>query len=314
LRCWQVAGTHCCGELQGVFAQKLERCEKCKVFKAACPDKITLLGETFNNMMAVLEQKVREQEELQRRLYHTSKLAAIGELAAGVAHEINNPLTGILGSAILMKSKLAADEESKKRLNVIESEALRARDIVRNLLGFAHQGNSLRLVLTPVRELLQQTLFLVQHQTDLSKIKIAVNIDDNLPPVAVDPNQMKQVFMNIIHNAIQSMPGGGQLDIYAHISKDNNQQQMLQIDFTDTGIGMDEQALSRIFDPFFTTKQVGEGTGLGLSLSQRIVSEHGGEIKAKSKPGKGSTFTVSLPVTKETDTPSLGKPSGQQVA
>ncbi|MHB8858677.1 MAG: GAF domain-containing sensor histidine kinase [Thermoleophilia bacterium] len=301
LRCWQVAGTHCGGEVQGVFAQKLGRCERCDVFKAACPNRITQLGETFNNMMAVLEHRVKEQEELQRQLFSSSKLAAIGELAAGVAHEINNPLTGILGSALLMKSRDLDPEAMRRKLEVIESETLRARDIVRNLLDFAHQGGRLDTEPVSVKELIEHTLFLLRHQTDMSLVTVQTSFQDKLPPVAVDSNLMKQVFLNIIHNAIQSMPGGGDLVINARGSQAPGASGMLEVCFTDTGSGMDDIAIARAFDPFFTTKPVGEGTGLGLSVSQKIVSEHGGEIRVTSVPEVGSTFSVILPAAGSTD-------------
>ena len=296
LRCWQIAGTHCGGEVQGLFAQKLGRCEKCEVFMRACPDKITLMGETFNNMMAMLEQRVEEQEELQRRLFSSSKLAAVGELAAGVAHEINNPLTGILGSAMLLKSTDPANEELQKRLSVIESETMRARDIVRGLLDFAHQGNHIKTAPTPIRQLVENTLFLVRHQTDLSRIQVRTHFAAGIPELAVDANRLKQVFLNIIHNAVQAMPEGGELDITAIVSTMRGGGKTVEIRFRDTGCGMDDPAVARIFDPFYTTKRVGEGTGLGLSVSHRIVSEHGGEIRVESEPGAGSTFIVVLPV------------------
>ena len=296
LRCWQVAGTHCGGEVQGFFAQKLGRCEKCEVFQTACPDKITRLGETFNNMMAILEQRVKDQEELQHQLYGSSKLAAVGELAAGVAHEINNPLTGILATAVLMKTQSIDPETIERKAGVIEIEALRARDIVRNLLDFARQGGNLEREPTPVEKLVEQTLFLVRHQASLTSIQIRTHFQKGLPPVAVDGNQMKQVFMNIIHNAIQSMDGGGRLDIFAGWCRNGPGKGMLEICFADTGAGISSDDMARIFDPFFTTKRVGEGTGLGLSVSQRIVNDHGGKISVESEPGRGSTFKVLLPV------------------
>ena len=296
LRCWQIAGTHCDCEEHGLFAQKLGRCEKCAVFMRACPDKITLMGETFNNMMAMLEQRVKEQEELQRRLFSSSKLAAVGELAAGVAHEINNPLTGILGSAMLLKSIDPANEELQKRLSVIESETMRARDIVRGLLDFARQGNHMKTAPTSIRQLIENTLFLVRHQTDLSRIQVRTHFAAGIPELAVDANKLKQVFLNIIHNAVQSMSANGELDITAIVSTMRGGGKTVEIRFKDTGCGMDDAAMARIFDPFYTTKRVGEGTGLGLSVSHRFVSEHGGEIRVESEPGAGSTFIVVLPV------------------
>ena len=294
-----MAGTHCDCEVQDIFAQKLGRCEHCEVFAAACPDRITQLGETFNNMMAVLERHVEEQEELQHQLYSSSKLAAIGELAAGVAHEINNPLTGILGSALLMKSQPLDPEDMKNKLAIIESETLQARDIVRNLLDFAHQGGDLNPAPASITKLLEHTLSLVRHQADLGRIEVETDIQDNLPDVAVDANQTKQVFLNIINNAVQSMPGGGRLVITARRSTSIGERRALEVAFTDTGTGMDAESMRRVFDPFFTTKRVGEGTGLGLSISRRIVNNHGGKILVASAPGAGSTFTVVLPAVEE---------------
>lgn len=304
LRCWQVAGTHCGGEVQGVFAQKLGRCEKCEVYKTACPDKITLMGETFNNMMAILEQRVDEQEGLQRQLFSSSKLAAIGELAAGVAHEINNPLTGILASAMLMKGEAGDPESVRKKATIIESEAMRARDIVRNLLDFARQSSNLERRLVSVGQLVDHSLFLIRHQADMAAVQINIGCDESLPDVAVDANQMKQVFMNIIQNALHAMKPGGTLNIHARAVTNSHGPEKVEVSFADTGVGMDAEATSRAFDPFFTTKRIGEGTGLGLSISHKMVHDHGGEIRVESSPGEGSTFTVILPAAGRLSSPS----------
>jgi signal transduction histidine kinase len=295
LRCWQVAGTHCGGEVQGVFAQKLGRCEKCEVFLHACPDRLTVLGETFNNMMAALEQEVLDREKLQQQLFKSTKLAAIGELAAEVAHEINNPMTGILANAMLMKRADLDRGELQRKLEVIESEAYRTRDIVHNLLDFAHEESQFRPEPVDLAAILDQTVRVVEQQAALASVTIEMELDESLPQVVVDANHIKQVFLNIITNAIHAMPGGGMVRISAREGGGNGDQRFLRVDLSDTGTGMDEEKQARIFDPFFTTKQEGKGTGLGLAVSQRIISEHGGEITVKSEPGKGSTFSVTLP-------------------
>ena len=303
-RCWQITGTLCDGEAQGAFAEKINKCEKCSVYQNACSDRITTVGETFNNMMAVLEGKVKEQEQLQLQLHNSSKLAAIGELAAGVAHEINNPLTGILANTMLLKQKPAgSDEDSKetrRKLEIIEGEALRAREIVRSLLDFARQSE-MQTEPVAVAELVEHTLQLLKYEINKSQVAINKRFDEDLAHVVIDANQMKQVFLNIVHNAIQSMPSGGRLHIIAMNKEGNRECQIVEITFTDTGHGIDDESLERVFDPFFTTKVAGEGTGLGLSVSQRIVHDHGGNIRVQSEAGKGSTFTIELPATSPKD-------------
>lgn len=211
-----------------------------------------------------------------------------------MAHEINNPLTGILGNILLIKSYPQDAASFEKRVSVIESETLRARDIVRNLLDFARKGDLER---TPaeIENLIEHTPLLMNHQAGLGSVKINTRFDDALPQLVIDANQMKPVFINIIHNAIQSMPDGSVLDITSRV-RSNGAGKMMEIAFADTGIGMDRHYASHVFDPFFTTKRVSEGTGLGLSVSQKIVSEPGGEITVESEPGNGSIFTITLPV------------------
>ncbi|MHB8142391.1 MAG: ATP-binding protein [Thermoleophilia bacterium] len=294
LRCWQVAGTHCGGEAQGVFAQKLGNCERCEVYRLARADRLNSIGEDFNNMMAMLEQKVEEQHQLQEQLVHSTKLAAIGELAANIAHEINNPLTGVLGYAALLKQAAPADDPNTKNLMVIENETLRARDIVRNLLDFARQ-DSLKRRKMSINDVVGNTLSLLRKQAELSNVAVSVEVDEALPHVRVDANQIKQVFINIINNALHAMPGGGRLDIAVRAAKPDGRRPWVEVVFADTGDGIAPEKLGRVFDPFFTTKDAGKGTGLGLSVSQRIIEEHGGVIEVASLPGSGSTFTVKLP-------------------
>ena len=294
LRCWQVAGTHCGGEVQGVFAQKFGRCEKCEVYQAARADRLAGLGEAFNNMMAMLEQQVEEQRRLQEQLLQSTKLAALGELAANIAHEINNPLTGVLGYAALLQREFSPDDPIGKNLKVIENETIRARDIVRNLLDFARQ-EGLKKRRTSVREVMDDTLSLLRKQADLINVKVELDYSENVPQVYVDINQMKQVFINILNNALHAMEGGGTLTLSIRSAKPDGKRPWVEVAFTDTGSGIPADKLDLVFNPFYTSKDAGEGTGLGLSVSQRIVEEHGGVIEVASEVGKGSTFTVKLP-------------------
>jgi PAS domain S-box-containing protein len=293
-RCWQVAGTHCGGEVQGVFAQKFGKCEKCEVYKMARSGSLDGLGEAFNNMMAMLEQQVEEQRQLQEQLLQSSKLAALGELAANIAHEINNPLTGVLGYAALLQRGLSVDDPNARNLKVIENETMRARDIVRNLLDFARQ-EGLKKRKASIKEVTDDTLTLLRKQADLINVKIELDYEDDVPQVYVDINQMKQVFINILNNALHAMEEGGVLTVSIRAAKPDGKRPWVEASFSDTGDGISPEKLDLVFNPFYTSKDIGKGTGLGLSVSQRIVEEHGGAIEVRSKVGAGSTFTVKLP-------------------
>jgi PAS domain S-box-containing protein len=294
LRCWQVAGTHCGGEVQGVFAQKFGKCEKCEVFKIARADRLAGLGEAFNNMMAMLEQQVNEQRQLQEQLLQSTKLAALGELAANIAHEINNPLTGVLGYASLLQRQLPADDPTARNLKVIENETIRARDIVRNLLDFARQ-EGLKKRKASIKEVMDDTLTLLRKQADLINVKVVLDYEEEVPQVYIDINQMKQVFINILNNALHAMEGGGTLTLSIRAAKPDGKRPWVEVAFKDTGAGIPPEKLDLVFNAFYTSKDIGEGTGLGLSVSQRIVEEHGGAIEVASQVGAGSTFTVKLP-------------------
>lgn len=294
LRCWQVAGTHCGGQVQGVFAQKFGQCEKCEVYRMARPNRLTAIGESFNNMMAMLERKVEEQQQLQEQLVQSTKLAAIGELAANIAHEINNPLTGVLSHAALLSRSLPAGDPVTDKIEVITNETLRARDIVRNLLDFSRK-ESLKKQKISITQIMDETLLLVRQQAELANIEIKLHYAADLPSLYVDPNQMKQIFINIINNALYAIQTGGILTITIEAEKPESRRPWVEISFSDNGKGIPPDKLGKVFDPFFTSKDAGEGTGLGLSISKRMVEEHGGSIEVKSRVGEGSTFIVKLP-------------------
>jgi signal transduction histidine kinase/CheY-like chemotaxis protein len=243
-----------------------------------------------------LERKVEERtEELraaQEQLLQSEKLASIGQLAAGVAHEINNPMGVILGFAQGILKTLPKDDSLKKPLSTIEKESLRCKRIIQNLLDFARHSEPTPH-LTNINELINTSCELVEHQISLQNVKLVKNYDPALPPIMADPNQLQQVFINIMLNAYQAMPDGGTL----HITTKQVGSE-LQVIFTDTGVGIPPENVQNIFDPFFTTKEVGEGTGLGLSVSYGIVKAHGGDIEVESQVDKGTTFVIKLPLDK----------------
>jgi signal transduction histidine kinase len=245
----------------------------------------------------VTERKRAEKEErrLQQELHLSSRLASIGELAAGVAHEINNPLTGILGFSQRLLRK-STDGEVSRDLEIIHNEAQRAAKVVQNLLTFAHRREP-KKEYSDVNDIVKSALELRAYELKTSNIEVVTALAPNLPQVMLDFHQIQEVFLNIILNAEQVMTevhSGGKLTIRTQQIKD-----CVRISFTDDGPGILAEHLDKIFDPFFTTREERGGTGLGLSVCHGIVTEHGGRIYAESKPGKGATFFVELPVIAE---------------
>lgn len=237
-----------------------------------------------------LQDQMEELKRTQTQLIQSAKMAAIGELAAGVAHELNNPLTVVLGLAELLLRDTAPDDAMHKDLTTIVAQAIRTRDIVRGLLDFARH-TEFRMAKDDVNEVIDETLALFRQHMESSGIDVQVHYATDLPFLLLDAGRMKQVFLNLITNATHAMPRGGTLTVTSKRVGDE-----VAVRVADTGEGISAEHLSRIFDPFFTTKPVGQGTGLGLSVSQSIVQDHGGRIEVASRPGEGSTFTVWLPI------------------
>jgi len=237
-----------------------------------------------------VKQQMVELKQTQAQLVQSTKLAAIGELAANIAHEINNPLTTVLGFASFIAERLSAEDPMREELGLIQEEASRARDIVRDLLQFSRQRD-FRPEPTDVNTVLEQVVAMVRRQGALNTLTVSEEYAPDLPMVEMDVPRIKQVFLNIINNAVFAMKAGGTLTIRTAAAGDS-----VRIAFADTGPGIPADILGRIFDPFFTTKPEVSGTGLGLSVSLGIVQSHGGTIEVASEVGRGSTFTVTLPL------------------
>ncbi|MBI5749626.1 MAG: GAF domain-containing protein [Nitrospinae bacterium] len=254
------------------------------------------IGTAVENSM--LYEKVKRQlEEIERgqeKLIRTARLASLGELAANVAHEVNNPLTGILGYTSLMRDDMPDTNPDKEKLNVIFNETMRIKNIVRNLLDFARQREP-KMDKTCIVDVLKDTLNLVSHLAKVSNVQIVEEYIDNPPLVSVDVQQMKQVFLNLFNNAIYVMPKGGSMKVM--VSKEA---EWVNVSIHDSGGGIPKDIIHKIFDPFFTTKPQAKGTGLGLSISHGIVERHGGTIGVESEIDRGSIFTVKLPAVDET--------------
>ena len=242
-----------------------------------------------------LRDSMQQLQAAQEQLIQAEKLSALGELISGVAHELNNPLTGVMGySQLLMNSNRAPD--IRKDLERINKEAVRCQRIVQNLLAFARRHHPERKMID-VNEVLHSTLDLRSYQLKVDNIEVTLDLASSMAPVLADSYQMQQVFINIINNAHQALVEtgrGGTLIIRSRQVGD-----LVRLEFIDNGPGIPDDKIGRIFDPFFTTKEIGRGTGLGLSLSYGIVKEHDGQIYARSEPGKGATFVVDLPAQHE---------------
>jgi two-component system NtrC family sensor kinase len=263
-------------------------------------DEFSTLREAMNRMLTELSHR-------QEVLVQSHKLRAVGTLTDGVAHELNNPINNITLTAhmLLEDYKDLSDEERLDMIRDLVSQSDRSQKIVRNLLDFARESES-KIEPLDVGQLIEETVNLAGNQTKISGAHLDISIPPHLPRIHGDHQQLSQVFLNILLNALDVTPKGGQIAISVAQEGPN----FLSAKITDHGPGIPEHILPNIFDPFFTTKNKGKGTGLGLSVSQGIVARHGGEIRASSKLGIGTTFTVILPVT-TIPAPELTAPSSQ---
>jgi len=239
------------------------------------------------------ESSEKKLDKFQKKIADTDKLASLGLMAGGVAHELNNPLGGILTMTQLILEEIPEDSPIREDLKEIEEAALHCRDIVSNLLHFARQGREPKFEQLQILEIINTSARLVKHHFKNMDINLDVEVPDDLPLLWGDASKLQQVFVNLITNAAQAMPGGGTIKIKAYVAEDGRN---IAIDVIDRGVGIPADKLDSIFDPFFTTKEEGQGTGLGLSVSHGIVKEHRGEITVESTEGKGSRFTVYLPI------------------
>jgi two-component system NtrC family sensor kinase len=277
---------------RGDFSRRVE---------VASRDECGELAEVFNQMTEnikasreELEKTVETLKATQNQLIQSEKLSGIGEFVAGVAHELNNPLTSVMGFADLLQQANMPESE-RRYLDMIAKSAKRCQKIVASLLSFARRHAPERKVVC-VNEIVESAVEILQYQMRTSNIEVIMQLDPRLPATEVDSHQMQQVFLNIINNAKQAMEGRdvkGCLRVTTETADGR-----VRVIFSDNGPGIPPENITKIFNPFFTTKEVGKGTGLGLSLCYGIVSEHGGTITPYSKPGEGATFVIELPITR----------------
>jgi two-component system NtrC family sensor kinase len=268
---------------------------------------------TTNNLINKAQENAEKREELHFQLLHVSKLASVGELATGVAHEINNPLAIIMASSGVIRDMLnpefaldGSPENILKEIDAIDSAVFRARGITHQLLDYGRK-NTPNPVACDINQVLDEIIGgFMEREFEVANIKINRHYDPQLPEILVDPDQIRQVFLNLINNAGDAITGSGTITISTSQDAKN-----IRVAVTDNGQGMNYDRIQKVFDPFYTTKEAGKGTGLGLSVSLTIVKSMGGSIDVQSMPGAGSTFTVLLPIQITKGTENGAKHHGQ---
>jgi signal transduction histidine kinase len=266
-------------------------------------DEIGQLSTSFNDMADELMERERSLKSAQLALVQSEKMAAVGTLSAGLAHEVKNPLSAVLGYAQLSKRKLSQPDVIKKHLDTIENETRRCNEIISNLMQFSRQEKGEFTDVT-VNEVVEKSVGIVDHQLGLNNVHVNMELAPGIPEIIGNPNQLQQVLMNLAINAQQAMePDGGNVDIVTYCDDDN-----VYISVSDTGPGISEEVAEKIFEPFFTTKAAGEGTGLGLSVTYGIIRDHKGDIRVERTDSGGARFVIELPlhITRESESiPSL---------
>jgi len=291
-----------------VAAQRIAQGDYSKKVEAQGADELGYLGHSFNTMMEELqrahqalresaeelerkvEQRTAELTRMQAQMIQSEKMVAIGKLAAGVAHEINNPLTGVLTNSSLMLEDLPDDHPWREDLQTIVSETLRCRKIVKGLLDFARQTKPQRTLLD-LNQVVEDVLALVRNQTTFRSVRVINELNPHLPSVLADADQMRQVVLNIVLNAAEAMSQGGELRVSSALDPSRRG---IEVRIGDTGPGIPDEVRSRVFEPFFTTKKT--GTGLGLAVAYGIMERHHGELTIDTARGQGTTFTIRLPL------------------
>jgi signal transduction histidine kinase len=267
-------------------------------FLTAIGNHIGVAVDNFH-MYKIIKEAYQDLKEAQEQVVWTEKLASLGKLAATIAHEINNPLAGVLNYIRLMIKMLARNrvsheklEDISRYLKLVESEIARCGEIVKDLLAFARR-TKITIESNRIEDIIDKTLNLIFHDLEMKEIQLQKTIEPNLPKVQCDFKQIQQVFLNLMYNASEAMSNGGTLTVTAN--RASGSKGFLEVVISDTGCGIAKEDMENIFDPFFTTKEEEKGVGLGLSVVYGIIAKHNGTITVESELGKGSTFRVQLP-------------------
>lgn len=295
LRCWEIPETLCPSVRDSAEPlTKMLRCGECEVFQQACPDPLTRLAENFNRLILALQLKYQESLQAHRQLQQADKMSMMGELLAGVAHQIKNPLGIIMGRIELLGLEMEAlsPEELTADLGCIQEQVTRMRDLVENLLGMARP-----LPPAPrpcsINELIRETLPLLKRPLDDAGIAIEVSLSDEVPALRIDPVQVQQVLLNLVFNARDAMPRGGTIVIASEPAVWPSAGAALRVE--DEGEGIAPEKLEEVFRPFYSTKLERGGTGLGLAICKRIMKQHRGTIRAERRSPRGTALHLWFP-------------------
>jgi signal transduction histidine kinase len=307
-RCWYVAGTLCPSCVEGEYAKKIDTCRNCAVYRINSGDEIQHLAEHFDLMAMTLKRRMEDLEAIQERMVQSQKLESLGQLAAGVAHELNTPLGIVLGYTQLMLKDFSEDSEYHEWLKIQEKHLRTCKRIVSDLLRFSRTTETDKKPLD-LNDSLEQVMAVVEHTFGLEKISLEREFAPDLPPIFGDREKLQQVFLNLLNNAHHAIGSDGRVIVTTDCDREKGE---VVVSVADTGSGIPSEVLPKIFDPFFTTKPVGKGTGLGLSVTFGIVKDHGGHIEVEShvhpeeaEPDlslgehgreKGTIFTLRFPV------------------
>ena len=292
MRCWYLGGKMCSESPTDRNREATETCRICPVRRRLSGDELQEFSESFDAMVMTLKNQIAQLQASEENLEKADKLASLGQLSAGVAHEINNPLGLILGYTQLLLKGKSKGRQQVEDLKTIEKHTRHCKRIVQALLNFARKTETKRAAVD-INQTIKEVLTIMRHQLELEGLRIGTSFDEGLPAVQGDSEKLKQVFMNLILNARQAISGPGEITVSSRYLAP---EQKAVIQIHDTGSGIAPEFINKVFDPFFTTKPTGQGTGLGLSLSYGIVKEHDGDLLVTSDPGEGSTFTVVLPL------------------
>jgi signal transduction histidine kinase len=292
-RCWQIKALRVTDGATNGPGIQIQQCHRCKVYRAACPDRLTELGESFNCLMFLLAEEAARLGRMRAQMVEKEKMVAIGQMAAGIAHEIGNPLSSI--SAIVQVLKRWRGREAKSsQLDLIETHIQRISTTVRQLVSLARPVTE-EWESIDIGKTIEDAIRLIRLDRRARNVEMICDLSPTRPATYALRGQLHQVFINLALNALDAMPDGGRLKIRARVNHRH-----IDVSFADTGCGISPEVGRKIFDPFFTTKEPGQGTGLGLSVSYGIIQKHGGTIDFESTVGAETTFRVRLPI--------LGKP------
>ncbi len=286
-RCWTIPGTMCYDKIQYNVVEKINDCRQCFVYRRSCGDEIGELFEAFNEMVIKLRNSIREIDEINTEKVRLEKLSALGEMSMTVAHEIKNPLNAIRGSALYLKDNFKG-EVLQEFLSIIEEETNRLNDIVSSYLMFA-KPTPLKPEIADVNKIITETANLIRQEAADTNKEVIMKLDNNIPQSMIDSQQIKQALLNILVNSLDATDEGDTIEINTQALNGK-----INIIIRDNGMGINEEIISDIFKPFYTTKT--RGSGLGLACVDRIIKDHKGTTSIKSEIGKGTEFTITIPI------------------